>query len=242
MRFQAASLVIAGVACVILHAHASSVEAPPPGFEGNVDDKYIELQNEVMEIYMDVGDNGVHYSKPAGQCNEIRRLRQQLVGVDPCELDIELAHQYCDLDFKDECPQEEDDTQSTGLDRATRAFSVWGSKWRNITIPYEFAESASARKVQEDVRSTMLVYERFTCLRFVPWTVENGVNTGVRLGLGHTGRMYFSVGDACWSMIGGSTSGRSGLSCCAQWQFACVHEIGHNLGLAHEQVKRYVVI
>ena len=105
-------------------------------------------------------------------------------------------------------------------------------RWTRGVIPYLFTEHLDDFH-RNEIQRAHLTYERLTCLRFVPWETKDGVTTNTRLELGHHSFMKHINGGGCWSYLGKIRMRGQKISCCSGT--SCIHEIGHGLGLYHEQ-------
>ncbi|RUS81615.1 hypothetical protein EGW08_010628 [Elysia chlorotica] len=108
-------------------------------------------------------------------------------------------------------------------------------RWTAGLVPYVFTDSTSTSNRVEIIRS-IRTYERFTCMRYIPWSEENGVTTNNKLGLDHESYLSFINGGGCWSFQGNlrkpAGAGGQKISCCGG--VTCIHEIGHAMGESHE--------
>lgn len=105
-----------------------------------------------------------------------------------------------------------------------------------VTIPY-YIESSLGRERQavDEIKASIEQYHKYTCLRFVPW--RRGQNY-----------ISFYKGQGCSSPVGRNNGrgNRISLSSGCWWRATIMHEMGHSLGLHHEQSRpdrdRYVQI
>ena len=109
-------------------------------------------------------------------------------------------------------------TQGTGILRTS------GQKWPNGVIPYVIDRNVS-QTTRDDIARVIKDYDAKTAVRFVPRSNQ---------------RDYVRIVDegGCWSYIGkigGEQKLSVGIACDAN---AARHELGHALGLQHEQNRR----
>ncbi|KAL3860807.1 hypothetical protein ACJMK2_010874 [Sinanodonta woodiana] len=106
--------------------------------------------------------------------------------------------------------------------------NVTSQQWTKGIVPYKFHASLSTTLRQAAVW-TMNLWSYWTNYRFYPWNSTIHSN----FGLGHNSTLYFVSGTGCSSYVGRVISGDQTIYCCGL--VACTHEIGHILGLQHEQ-------
>jgi len=101
--------------------------------------------------------------------------------------------------------------------------SIKGGRWPGAVVPYQIQSSIGASGVAA-IRRAIADYHRYTCIRWVPRTNQRTYVSFYRGGgcsspVGYrNGRVnYISLASGCWS---------KGIT---------MHEMGHSLGLYHEQ-------
>jgi hypothetical protein len=116
---------------------------------------------------------------------------------------------------------EEEESLRTGIAYG----SVQGKSWKADRIPYfiESTLSSDSRAVQV-IKEAIADYHKYTCLRFVPKTSSD--------------KAYFSFyrGGGCSSYVGyRGVVNRISLARGCWYKGIVMHEMGHSLGLHHEQ-------
>ncbi|XP_002162738.1 protein SpAN isoform X1 [Hydra vulgaris] len=110
--------------------------------------------------------------------------------------------------------------------------SIKNRRWPNAKIPYTF-ESSIGENGRQAIKEAIDDYHRFTCLRFTPWNGEKNY-------------ISFFYGQGCNSPVGMWDKNRISLGEGCLTKGTALHEIGHSLGLEHEQCRpdrdRYVNI
>ncbi|GFR77938.1 metalloendopeptidase [Elysia marginata] len=188
-----------------------------------------EVENELEEFYLTAAP-GDEFDMHSDAMENLQEARQQLyeAGLPPRDVadltqdDPGLAHVSAQIPY--------------GISRQKRVIRAkLNRRWIHASVPYVFTNSTSKIDQNEIIRS-MRTYERFTCIRFIPWSEENGVTTNNRLGLDHDNYLSFRTGGGCWSYQGNrrilASEGGQKIACCGG--YTCVHEIGHALGESHQ--------
>ncbi|XP_077863906.1 protein SpAN-like [Saccoglossus kowalevskii] len=132
---------------------------------------------------------------------------------------------------------EEDITaQSSGVE-ARKAHGHIAARWPGGVIPYDI--SSSSQDDITEIQNALSYWERLTCLQFPQYDPANPE---------HTARIQFIKGVGCWSMVGRIGNEAQNISIgtgCAS-KGIIVHEVGHAIGLWHEQNRpdrdNYVII
>nr|XP_006816574.1 PREDICTED: protein SpAN-like [Saccoglossus kowalevskii] len=132
---------------------------------------------------------------------------------------------------------EEDITaQNSGVE-ARKAHGDIATRWPGGVIPYDI--SSSSQDDITEIQNALSYWERLTCLQFPQYDPANPE---------HSARIQFIKGVGCWSMVGCVGNGAQNISIgtgCAS-KGIIVHEVGHAIGLLHEQSRpdrdNYVII
>ncbi|KAL3856287.1 hypothetical protein ACJMK2_011061 [Sinanodonta woodiana] len=103
-----------------------------------------------------------------------------------------------------------------------------GRSWTKGIIPYIFSKDLNYSWKSAAIRY-MNEWEAVTAYRFVPYTPT----VHAQYGLGHNSTLIFVQKSGCWSNLGKSSENTQEISACGG--AAAAHEIGHTLGLIHEQ-------
>ncbi|KAL8570787.1 hypothetical protein ACOMHN_006937 [Nucella lapillus] len=121
--------------------------------------------------------------------------------------------------------------KARSLSRQKRFMS--GSKyyvWPKGIVPYDFNMDILTPYYINEAKVAMTRYHKYTCIRFVPWVLEE---TMTKYGLTEESHVTITKGDGCAAHQGNihSINGQYN-SCCSRG--TCTHELGHTLALYHE--------
>jgi len=101
---------------------------------------------------------------------------------------------------------------------------LWTKNGNTVTIPYDMDSTISrSSKARNAIQKAIEDYHKYTCLRFVPRS-------------GQRAYVHFRDGGGCSSPVG-MTGGQNSITLASGcWSRSTViHEIGHTIGLHHEQ-------
>jgi len=121
-------------------------------------------------------------------------------------------------------PEQQAEAQEGKFTFGSIRTGLWTKRGDTVTIPYDSDSTISrSSKAQRAIKAAFADYHKFTCLRFVPRRGERAY-------------IHFRDGGGCSSPVG-MTGGRNTVTLASGcWSRSTViHEIGHSIGLHHEQ-------
>ncbi|XP_076465481.1 uncharacterized protein LOC143297173 [Babylonia areolata] len=131
----------------------------------------------------------------------------------------------------DEDPVEHPERKRRSLSRQKRFVSTERTYvWPKGIVPFDFNMNTTNEYYRFEALVAMTRYHKYTCIRFVPWVLEE---TKAKYGLDEESHITITKVDGCKASQGNqhSASGQFN-SCCSRGP--CTHELGHSLGLWHE--------
>ncbi|XP_070185651.1 zinc metalloproteinase nas-13-like isoform X2 [Littorina saxatilis] len=132
--------------------------------------------------------------------------------------------------------QDRNQTTTAAGGRGKRKGSLVADLWPNAVVPYEFSKYYEPNEITT-VKSAMSNWEEHTCVQFKPATSRD------------RNKLTFAVSSSCKSFVGMDSAGPQNLYLtedCRGMEGVITHEVGHVLGLYHEQSRhdrdQYVTI
>merc|ERR1719383_126678 len=114
-------------------------------------------------------------------------------------------------------------------------------RWPQNIVPYEFSSSILGNSESRSlIEQAMHEWQAVSCIRFEPFS------TSLAQQLGHDQRMLFQTSESgCFASLGfldpriirGSPRNRVNLGNNCMYKRVILHEIGHGLGLYHQQAR-----
>lgn len=158
--------------------------------------------------------------------------RQKVTGTDGRELSYELVPSQFDggdLAVADGCLLLGRSSEETKNQKAALTLSAAGRLWTNATVVYQLDATLTAKQ-RDDLRQAMEFWEKNSPVKFRLRTTETVFTRAVRL-----------VPDqgACFSSLGMPATGEGFLRLADSCSVGTlIHELGHTLGMRHEQTRR----
>ncbi|GFN88644.1 metalloendopeptidase [Plakobranchus ocellatus] len=215
------------VACVT----ADSVRADGDLDEGIVEE-YLLAREEVdaeLEEFYETAKLGDIPDPNSDAMVRLRKARDDLTKA-------KLAPKHLADLLKDDPGLNIGQTRKFVLNKSVQKRTIEAKEYRRWTkgiVPYVFTGETNEGNRIEIIRS-IRTYERFTCIRYIPWKEIDGVTTNQENDLGHESYLTFVKRGGCWSFQGNIRKKTGGqlISCCGG--VTCIHEIGHAMGESHE--------
>ena len=196
----------------------------------------VDEAGKMVDAYVDVWQRCEREEDPhsAASCRRVQDLHEPLkrANIPPDDL-TDLLYLSNQLSPEPETRSDHHSDEDMNHLQKRVIMRDDSKRWDGGIVPYIFTDEIGAGG-RNEIRRVQLDYERLTCLRFVPYTVdEDGVTTNEKYGI-RPGHLRYITNGACQAPVGKSvnTNGQW-ISCCGF--LACLHEHGHSLGLHHEQ-------
>jgi hypothetical protein len=129
-------------------------------------------------------------------------------------------------------PEEYKKINSSSLRKKRAAMKNPHFYWPKAVLPYQFLSNQGfTYKHTTEIFNAMKEWQKKTCLRFEPFT------RGLAKKLGHNNRIVIQKGNGCFSYVGMRGWGGQplGLATGCRVKKVVLHELGHAMGLYHEQ-------
>ena len=219
--------------CLDVSVTPPSTDNGPDGDDGGVGEGVVEA---FIDTWQDkqLSDDLDPYSEGRMRLRRLHGLLEAS-GISPATLvDVDdITHYQHTLGLGEEDRPVRSDINDSGEKRTRQKRVIdpnTAKRWDKGIIPFRFTnETDSYDRAQ--IVAAQFYYERATCMRFVPWVSDHETNEPLGIKVGH---LEHTSNGKCWSFRGKLSRGKGQLiSCCAGTY--CVHELGHAMGLTHEQ-------